>query len=108
MQIMKNSFGMEFVLIPAGSFMMGSDDRDPWAEKIEKPRHRVTISRSFWLGRYPVTMGDSARVEDGSSRNSEPGWQCPVKTTWYGVQNFIETLNAREDTAAYRLPTEAE
>jgi formylglycine-generating enzyme required for sulfatase activity len=45
---------MEFVLIPAGTFMMGSPDSDTEARDDEKPAHRVTISQPFYLGKYPV------------------------------------------------------
>jgi formylglycine-generating enzyme required for sulfatase activity len=48
-----NSIGMEFVLIPAGSFMMGSDSAtDKKARGDETPQHRVTISKPFYLGKY--------------------------------------------------------
>ena len=45
-----NSIGMEFVLIPAGTFVMGSPDTDTKADKDERPAHRVTISHPFYLG----------------------------------------------------------
>src|SRR5688572_26978033 len=51
-----NSIGMEFVLIPAGMFIMGSPDSDAEADAEEKPAHRVTISQPFYLGKYPVTQ----------------------------------------------------
>ena len=51
-----NSLGMEFTLIPADSFMMGSPDRDREAHEFEKPQHEVTISKPFDLGRYEVTQ----------------------------------------------------
>jgi formylglycine-generating enzyme required for sulfatase activity len=50
-----NSIGMEFVLISAGTFMMGSPASDTEASDDEKPAHRVTISQPFYLGKYPVT-----------------------------------------------------
>ncbi|AKB82440.1 hypothetical protein MSBR3_1862 [Methanosarcina barkeri 3] len=46
---------MEFVLIPAGNFMMGS----PSGEEViydEAPIHKVTIEDSFYMGKYPVTQ----------------------------------------------------
>ena len=51
-----NSIGMEFVRIPAGTFMMGAPDSDTEAFDWEKPAHRVTISQPFYLGKYPVTQ----------------------------------------------------
>jgi len=57
-----NSIGMEFVLIPAGTFMMGSPDSDAVARPEEKPAHRVTISQPFYLGKYPVTQAQWGAV----------------------------------------------
>ncbi|MDR1934660.1 MAG: SUMF1/EgtB/PvdO family nonheme iron enzyme, partial [Candidatus Accumulibacter sp.] len=47
-----NSLGMEFVLIPAGSFTMGAGENDKDAFDDETPAHRVTISQPFYLGKY--------------------------------------------------------
>ena len=51
-----NRIGMDFVRIPAVTFLMGSPDSDPMAYSNEKPAHRVQITRAFYLGRYPVTQ----------------------------------------------------
>lgn len=71
----ENSLGMRFVLVPAGEFMMGSDEA-PQAlaaafpdlergrfEEIgdEAPVHRVRITRPFYLGRHEVTVGQFRR-----------------------------------------------
>jgi formylglycine-generating enzyme required for sulfatase activity len=50
------SANLELVLIPAGTFWMGSPASDKQAYDCEKPQHRVTISRPFYLGKYPVTV----------------------------------------------------
>jgi formylglycine-generating enzyme required for sulfatase activity len=47
---------MELVLVPAGEFLMGSPDTDTFAKATEKPRHRVRISRPFYLGAHEVTV----------------------------------------------------
>src|SRR5215475_12850148 len=46
-----NSIGMEFVLIPAGTFRMGSPKSDAEASENEKRAHAVTISQPFYLGK---------------------------------------------------------
>ncbi len=104
-----NSIGMEFVLIPAGTFMMGSPDSDTEAHKNEKPAHRVTISQPFYLGKYPVTqaqweavMGNNPGVFTGDPNR-------PVEyVSWNEVQEFLHMLNEREGGGDYRLPTEAQ
>ncbi len=70
-----NTLGMQFALIPAGRFDMGSDDHTavlarnhPTMEPArladladERPRHSVQITRAFWMGRHEVTVGQFRR-----------------------------------------------
>jgi formylglycine-generating enzyme required for sulfatase activity len=100
-----NSLGMAFVLIPAGEFMMGSDDGD----YDEKPVHKVSISQPFYLGKYEVTQGQWQAVTGSNPSHFTGDPNLPVEqVSWEEVQTFVQKLNAREGVAAYRLPTEAE
>jgi len=45
------------VLIPPGEFMMGSAENEDDAVPNEYPRHRVRITKPFYLGTYHVTRG---------------------------------------------------
>jgi len=103
-KIVKNQFGMEFVPIPAGSFLMGSENgRDD-----EKPVHQVTISKAFLMGRYEVTSAQWKAVMNKDSLNYK-GDNFPAQfVTWNDAQEFIRRLNEKNDGYAYRLPTEAE
>jgi formylglycine-generating enzyme required for sulfatase activity len=122
-QKQNNSIGMEFVLIPSGSFLMGSPDTDEDANRDEKPQHRVTISKQFYLGRYEVTQAQWEAVMGShpftSPRSNSfyhlPGMaerlrkpNNPATVSWNDAQEFIERLNRKEGHAKYRLPTEAE
>ena len=107
--VLINSIGMELVLIPAGTFIMGSPNSDAEARDSEKPAHRVTISQPFYLGKYPVTQAQWAMAmgNNPSEFTGHPDW--PVeRVSWQDVQVFIQKLNARESGEDYRLPTEAE
>ena len=107
-KVWTNSIGLEFVRIPAGSFWMGSGKDDEDASDLEKPRHKVTISRPFYLGRYPVTQTQWEAVM-GNNPSYFKGTKRPVEcVSWDDVQEFILKLNAREGHNRYRLPTEAE
>jgi len=94
----------EMVVIPAGSFDMGSD-KDP----SEQPVHRVTISRSFAIGKTEVTQGLWKAIMGGNpSKHSTCGDNCPVEqVSWKDVQEFIKKFNEKTGKQ-YRLPTEAE
>lgn len=67
----ENSLGMKFVLLPAGEFLMGSDESPDTLSKDypqyerrrvqeledEAPVHRIRITRPFYLGQFEVTVG---------------------------------------------------
>ena len=102
-----NSIGMEFVLIPAGEFDMGSlsSEEDRWDEE---PVHHVKISNEFYLGKYEVTQKQWREIM-GNNPSSFTGDDRPVETvSWNDVQEFIKKLNQKEGTDKYRLPSEAE
>ena len=94
-----NAIGMEFRLIPPGTFLMGSPDKEVdalvrdesneyWKKyyKSEAPQHRVTISRPFMMGRHPVTRGQFRQFVDAtdyvpdSVKDGEGGY--PLKGGW--------------------------
>jgi formylglycine-generating enzyme required for sulfatase activity len=103
------SIGMEFVLIPAGTFMMGSPDADEEAHDREKPAHRVTISQPFYLGKYPVTQAQWEAVMSHNPSHFQGNSNRPVEcVSWDDVQGFLRKLTEREGEQDYRLPSEAE
>lgn len=79
-EVVRNSLGMWFVRLPAGEFLMGSDEtpealaaaypalpKERFAEpRDEKPMHRVRITRAFWMGRHEVTVGQFRRFVEAS------------------------------------------
>ncbi len=100
-----NSIGMEFVLIPAGTFQMGAAD----GEKDERPVRQVTISQPFYLGKYEVTQGQWQAVMGNNPSLFQGDPNLPVEQVWWtDVKEFIRKLNAKEGHNKYRLPTEAQ
>lgn len=100
-----NRIGMEFVLIPAGEFWMGSNDGDD----NEKPVHKVGITTPFYLGKYEVTQAQWQVVMDNNPSQFKYSPEFPVESvSWHDIHTFIEKLNTRERGVRYRLPTEAE
>jgi len=99
---------MEFVLIPAGSFSMGSPSNEDGRYEDEDPIHKVTIKNPFYLGKYPVTQRQWIAVI-GNNPSSFKGDNLPVESvSWNDVQEFIARLNEMEGTDKYHLPSEAE
>ena len=92
-----NSIGIEFVLIPAGTFRMGSPYLDAEASDNEKPAHRTTISQRFFLGKYPVTQTQWAAVMDSNPSLFKNNPHHPVESvSWDDVQAFLRKLNEQE------------
>ena len=108
LQTHTNSLGIEFVLIPAGTFQMGCGSAQEDCAGDEKPQHRVRLSQAFYLGKYEVTQAQWETVM-GSNPSQFKGADRPVeRVNWDEVQDFIRKLNAKEEHMRYRLPTEAE
>ena len=102
-----NSIGMEFVLIPAGEFEMGSPSGEEDRGRDEGPVHRTKIEKSFYMGRYEVTQKEWREVM-GNNPSHFTGDNLPVEqVSWNDVQEFIRKLNEKEGTDKYRLPSEA-
>ena len=105
---------MEMIYVAPGSFIMGNDD----GQDDEKPAHRVTLTKGFWLGKYEVTQAQwksvmgSVNVEPCLFWPSSPafiGEDRPMDiVSWYDCQNFIKKVNAKFGEGVARLPTEAE
>lgn len=114
--VVRSSAGVELVYVPAGSFMMGSEN----GGKDEKPVHQVTIREGFYMGRYEVTqgqwqavMGTTVRQQRDKAHPLLPlageGDNYPMYyVRWEEAQQFIQKLNAQNDGFIYRLPSEAE
>ena len=99
---------LEMVLIPAGTFTMGSPSGEVGRDDREDPQHEVTITGAFYFGKYEVTqaqwesvMGSNPSYFSGKPNN-------PVEqVSWDDCESFIENLNGM-GLGKFRLPTEAE
>ena len=115
----------EMVVIPKGEFTMGALENDEEAKDSEKPRHMVTLTRDFLMGKYAVTQSLWESVM-GSNPSHFKGGNRPVeKVSWFDVVEFCNKLSNREglepaytingenvtcnwSAKGYRLPSEAE
>ena len=106
---------LDLVWCPAGTFEMGSPESEEGRYKNET-RHRVTLTKGFWLGKTEVTQRQWEAVT-GSNPSHFKGAGLPVETvSWDDCQEFIRKLNGKLADAQtrvppggrFRLPTEAE
>lgn len=109
---MTNSIGMQFVLIPAGEFMMGSPAGDEDPNSDEWPQHRVSLTKPFYLGVHEVTQWQYTSVMGSSpwkgKSRVKAGKDYPAaRVSWEDAVAFCKRLSAKEGRT-YRLPTEAE
>jgi formylglycine-generating enzyme required for sulfatase activity len=104
---------LEMVLIPAGTFLMGSPPSEKDRGDDEGPQHQVTITKDFYLGKYEVTQAQWEAVM-GNNPSGFKGDNLPVDMVWETAsrndcQAFIEKLNGMAlAVVTFRLPTEAE
>ena len=131
-QFRDTPFSPEMIVIPAGSFMMGSPEKEPERFENEGPGHRVTIARRFAAGRDAVTRGEFAAFVEATGHTAEgaykwtgrewkfdpkASWRDPgfpqdddhpvVCVDWDDAMAYVEWL-ARITGKPYRLLTEAE
>jgi len=103
-----NALGMTFVLIPAGTFVMGSPLEETFRGATEV-QHRVTLTQPFYMQTTEVTV-DQWRAVMGKrwfARKKGTGDMPVVKVSWHDCNKFIQQLN-RMTGAQYTLPTEAQ
>ena len=97
----------EMVVIPAGSFMMGSPASEPERSEDEGPQHRVVIRQQFAVGKYEVTQAEWRSVM-GTNPSRFKGSRKPVEqVNSNDAQAFAAKLSAKTGKQ-YRLLSEAE
>ena len=104
----------EMVVIPAGTFMMGSPESEPERIASAHPQHRVEISRMFAVGRFAVTFEewDECIASGGCGGYRAPDkfgrGRLPVSSvSWNDAKSFVEWLSGKTGQR-YRLLSEAE
>ena len=104
----------EMVVVPPGSFQMGSPESEEGRDNDEGPVHEVTIARPFAVGVYEVTFGAwDACVSGGGCTGYLPGdlddlRRSPVvRVSWDDAQAYVRWLSGRTGKK-YRLLSEAE
>ncbi len=113
-----NSIGMKLLLIPKGTFMMGSPESEQ-GRNVDETQHEVTISKDYYLGVYEITqaqyekvMGKNPSLFQGAIVGNENAYLPVDNVSWDVVVEFCKKLSdlpeEKKAGRMYRLPTEAE
>ena len=102
----------EMVVVPAGSFVMGSPTMEEGRDDDEGPLRRVTIGVPFAVGVHEVTIAEwEACFRAGGCEESEvddEGWgRRPIRVRWWDAMAYAWWLS-EETGERYRLLSEAE
>ena len=99
------------VEVEAGTFTMGASPELENASEEEKPAHKVTLTKNFYIGKTEVTQRMWQAVmgyNPSEFEERDPSENRPVeRVLWVDVQKFIKKINAATGKN-FRLPTEAE
>lgn len=109
---LSNDVTMELLLVRPGTFVMGSEAS---ASDSEKPSHRVTITRPFYLGKYEVTqaqwmalMQKNPSAYFDETTDETRSMFAVDNVSWTLCTSFLGSLNEKVPGYRFRLPTEAE
>jgi len=105
----------EMVVVPAGSFMMGSRAGEASRSNVEGPQRKVTIAKPFAVGKFEVTFAEwDACVTAGGCKHKpeDQGWgrgkRPAIYVSWDDVTKEFLPWLSRKSGKSYRLLTEAE
>jgi formylglycine-generating enzyme required for sulfatase activity len=106
----------EMVVVPAGTFTMGSPPSEPGRYDDEGPQHRVAIGRAFAVSKYPVTRDEYAQFAWETSSASKE-WLNPtfqqtgedpvVNVSWDDAKAYVAWMSEKTGKS-YRLLSESE
>ena len=97
----------KMVVIPPGSFIMGSPPNEPMRQSNEGPQRRVTMRNVFAVGMFEVTQREWKALMSNNPSHFK-GSDKPVEVvSWNDTQAYLKTLS-RKTGKNYRLLTEAE
>ena len=100
---------LEMVYIKPGTFVMGGESKtDGRFECVEVPKHEVTLTKGFYLGKYEVTQVQYESIMGSNPSRSSKASDCPVDNVGASDAHSFCGKVAEKTGLDVRLPTEAE
>jgi len=100
---------MEFVYIKPGTFIMGGENtKDSKWQGVEVPKHEVTITKGYYMGKYEVTQAQFKKIMGSNPSKASKDLNAPADTISEGDAVAFCNKLAEKTGKQTRLPTEAE
>ena len=98
-RLVNGTEGPQMIVLPAGSFWMGSSKDEPGRAADEGPRHEAKIVRAFAISRYEVSVREYRQFVDSTGYRTDAeidggclyyadGWQPAAGKDWRSPPGF--------------------
>ncbi len=103
-EVIHDKTGIVMAFVPAGEFLMGSSTKQSQSESDEGPRHKVRITKAFYIGKFEVTQKEWNSLMKHNPSYYTGNNRLPVeRVSWEDCQHFL-----KRGGDGLRSPTEAE
>jgi formylglycine-generating enzyme required for sulfatase activity len=104
-----NGVSMDFVYIKPGKFTMGGDNaKEGRFDAPDMPKHEVTLTKGYYLGKYEVTQAQYEEVTGTNPSRTTKGPDYPANNISEGDALKFCEMASEKTGKAIRLPYEAE
>jgi len=103
------------IYVPSGTFTMGANSNELGSYDWERPRHSVTLTKGFWMGKFEITQAQWMAITGENPARFKSINRPVEQISWNQAVEFCKKLTEHERAAghldaqhSFTLPTEAQ